>query len=101
MYVVRLSPAVRDLAYVRRVNPDADPKKPCLYVGMTGLDPKERFETHKRGHKASRWVRDYGIALLPKMYEHLNPMTYDRAAEMEVFLAEAYRKQGYTVLGGH
>ena len=101
VYVVHLSPAIRDLAYVRRLNPDADEKKLCIYVGMTGLDPSERFRTHKSGRKASRWVRDYGIALLPNMYVHLNPMPYDRAVEMDVFLAEAFRKQGYTVMGGH
>ena len=32
-----------------------------LYVGSTGLTPDERYLNHKRGHKASRWVRRYGI----------------------------------------
>ncbi len=101
VYVVELSPGVMTLSGVRALNPNAHPKKPALYVGMTHLKPEERFAKHKAGHKASRWVRDYGLRLLPKMFEHLNPITYEKALEMEAYLAEAYRRQGYTVLGGH
>jgi hypothetical protein len=102
VYVVLLSPGIMTLAGVRRLNPTALPEKPAIYVGMTHLTPEERFEKHKAGHKASRWVRDYGLRLLPKMYEHLNPIpTWEKALELEAWLAEAYRKQGYTVLGGH
>lgn len=36
-------------AKIRAANPDRDPAKPCVYVGMTGLDPQERFKNHKRG----------------------------------------------------
>ena len=90
------------LAGVRQLNPKAAPDKPAIYVGMTHLAPKKRFENHKAGRKASRWVRDYGLKLLPTMYEHLNPISsYEQALAMEAYLATAYRKQGYTVLGGH
>jgi hypothetical protein len=29
-------------------NPNRNPKKPCMYVGMTGLKPEERFANHKQ-----------------------------------------------------
>ena len=46
-------------------------------------------------------MRKFGARLVPKLYAHLNPMTYARAKEMEVFLADSLRKRGYAVFGGH
>jgi oligoribonuclease len=46
VYVIELDPAVWREPKFRRANPDyvAQPGKPCVYVGMTGLDPdKERL----------------------------------------------------------
>ena len=100
VYVVLLDPQVADHPSVRRVNPKRDPAKPCVYVGMTGLDPVERFANHKRGHKAAWTVKRYGIRLLPEMYECFNPMPFEAAAEMEEGLAEDLRSEGYTVTGG-
>ena len=68
---------------------------------MTGLSPEERFENHKRGIKAARVVRKFGERLVPKLYAHLNPMTYRKALEMEAVLADSLRKRGYQVFGGH
>ena len=101
VYVVLLEPAVGKLRSVRAVNPNHDPAKPCVYVGMTGLDPKERFANHKAGIKAAAVVERYGICLLPHLYEHLNPMPFEAAAQMETDLAEDLRRSGYTVTGGH
>jgi hypothetical protein len=101
VYVVLLDPAVAKLKKVRAENPDRDPKKPSVYVGMTGLTPEQRFANHKAGMKDSPLVKRYGIRLLPELYEHLNPMPYDAAAQMEKDLAEDLRRVGYTVTGGH
>ena len=68
---------------------------------MTGLDPKERFRNHKSGLKSARIVRKYGERLVPKLYAHLNPMTYEKAKRMEPLLADSLRKRGYLVFGGH
>jgi hypothetical protein len=68
---------------------------------MTGLSPEQRFENHKRGIKAARVVRKFGERLVPKLYAHLNPMPYKKAAEMETMLADSLRKRGYQVFGGH
>ena len=101
VYVVLLDPAVARIRKVRAENPDRDRKKPCVYVGMTGLTPEERFANHKAGTKAASVVTRYGIRLLPELYHHLNPMPYEAAAKMEVDLADDLRQAGYTVTGGH
>ena len=101
VYVVLLAPAVRRLRRVRVDNPGALAEKPCVYVGMSGLKPEERFANHKAGVKAAAVVKRYGIRLLPELYEHLNPMPYEAAVQMEIDLASDLRQAGYTVTGGH
>jgi predicted GIY-YIG superfamily endonuclease len=101
VYVVLLDPAVANLRAVRAANPNRDSKKPCLYVGMSGLDPDERFANHKAGLKAASVVKRYGVRLLPELYAHLNPMPFEAAAQMETDLAEDLRQAGYTVTVGH
>ena len=68
---------------------------------MTGLSPEQRFLNHKSGIKAAGVVRRFGERLVPKLYAHLNPMSYARALAMESMLAESLRKRGYAVFGGH
>ena len=74
VYVVLLDAAAAKDRKVRAANPQRDPKKPCLYVGMTGLRPEERFWNHKNGEKAARVVTRFGLRLLPELFAHLNPM---------------------------
>jgi hypothetical protein len=64
---------------------------------MTGTDPDLRFDKHKAGFKANRFVQLYGLRLLPALYEVYNPMPYEAAREMEVELAIALREAGYGV----
>lgn len=97
VYVVLLSDRVWNEAAFRRANPDHDITRPCVYVGMTGLDPDLRFDRHKAGIQANRFVQQYGMQLLPQLYEVFNPMPYDAAREMEVELAIGLREQGYAV----
>lgn len=101
VYVVLLDPAVARLRKVRAENPKRDPAKTCVYVGLTGLSPEERFANHKAGLKSAWAVHRYGIRLLPELYQHLNPMPFDAAVKMEVDLAEDLRRAGHTVTGGH
>ncbi len=70
---------------------------PLVYVGMTGTDPDRRFDQHKAGIRANRFVFRYGVRLLPALYEVYNPMPYRAACEMEVELAIALREAGYAV----
>lgn len=101
VYVIRLDPAIAKLKKVRAANPDRKPGKPCVYVGMTGLTPEERFANHKAGIKAASLVKRNGIRLMPELYAHLNPMPYAAAVQMEKDLADDLRRAGYTVTGGH
>ena len=101
VYVVLLSPEAAKFRGVRALNPRRDPSKPCVYVGMTGLPPEERFANHKQGLKAAKVVQLYGIRLMPELYEVYNPMPFDAAVVMEEELADDLRRQGYTVAGGH
>jgi hypothetical protein len=90
----------RDVTYepkFKRCNPDRDQAKPCVYVGMTGLDPDDRFDKHKAGIRSNKYVRLYGLKLLPELYERYNPMPYDAAKTMEVELAIRLREAGYGV----
>jgi len=97
VYVVALDDTVWNEPRFRRANPDYRFDKPCVYVGMTGLDPDLRFDRHKAGIQANRFVRDYGLRLMPKLYEVFNPLPYEGAREMEVELAIGLREAGYAV----
>jgi hypothetical protein len=101
VYVVLLEGAAARVRSVRAANPCPDPNKPCVYVGMSGLKPEERFANHKAGIKAASLVKRFGIRLLPELYEHLNPMPFEAAVQMEQDLAEDLKRAGYTVAGGH
>ena len=97
VYVVELSNDVRFEARFKKANPGYVAGKPCLYVGMTGLDPDVRFDKHKAGIQANRFVRDYGLRLLPELYELYGQMSYDDARALEVELAIDFREAGYGV----
>ncbi|MEO5802555.1 MAG: hypothetical protein ABIR24_03430 [Verrucomicrobiota bacterium] len=100
VYVVLLDDSAAKDRKILRANPKRDKSKPCIYVGMTGLTPEERFQNHKCGIKAARIVQKYGVRLLPELYECFNPMPFEAAAEMERDLAEELRSKGYGVAGG-
>ena len=97
VYVVELDPAVLKVRAFRARNPSHRAGMPCVYVGMTGLPPGERFQNHKAGVKANRFVRDFGKGLLPELFECYNPMPFDAAEQMEIELAEDLRAKGYAV----
>ncbi len=97
VYVIELDPAILNVARFRRSNPERDILKPCVYVGMTGLTPEERFAKHKAGIRANRYVQKFGLRLLPHLYAYANPMPYEAARDMEVELAIALQAEGYAV----
>lgn len=97
VYVIELS---RDVLYepkFKKANPDYRNGMACLYVGMTGLDPDLRFDRHKAGIQANKYVQRFGLRLLPVLYEKYNPMPYEDARYMEVDLAIRLREAGYGV----
>ena len=97
VYVVELSERVWNVARFRAANPDYRLGKPFVYVGMTGLEPDLRFDRHMAGVQSNRFVREFGVRLLPQLYEVYNPMPYEGAREMEVELGIGLREAGYGV----
>ena len=75
--VILLDPSVLRHPSILRLNPNREPTKPSVYVGMTGLPVEQRFENHKNGQKSAWVVRKYGLRLMPELYEFLNPMPFE------------------------
>lgn len=61
---------------------------------MTGLDADLRFDWHKAGVQANRFVLQYGLRLIPQLYEVYFLMPYQAALEMEVELVIGLREAG-------
>ena len=97
VYVIALDKSVMNDKRFREANPYYVEGKSCVYVGMTGRTPDERFRQHRDGYKSSRYPKKYGMYLRRKLFEHLNPMTYERAVAKEVELAKELRYRGYGV----
>ena len=97
VYVIELSKDVLLEGRFRKGNPDYVDGKPCVYVGMTGLDPDVRFDRHKAGIQSNRYAQKFGLRLLPDLYEGYNPMDYEAAQVMEVELGILLREAGFAV----
>jgi predicted GIY-YIG superfamily endonuclease len=97
VYVIELSKDVLLEPRFRKSNPGYVEGKPCVYVGMTGLDPDVRFDKHKAGIQANRFVQQYGLGLLPDLFEAFNPMSYDEAVDKEIDVAIDLRSAGFGV----
>ena len=97
VYVIELSKDVLDDAKFIKCNPGYLPGMPCVYVGLTGLDPDVRFDNHKAGIRANKYAKRFGLGLMTALFEHLNPMPYGDAQYMEVDLGIRLRAQGFGV----
>ena len=56
IYVIALDEAVLSDKKFSAMNPNYIEGKPCVYVGSTALTPDERFQRHKDGIKANKYV---------------------------------------------
>ena len=97
VYVIELSQDVLSEGRFKRCNPAYVTGMPCVYVGMTGLDPDVRFDKHKAGIQSNRYVKVYGLRLLPDLYEGFNPMSYNDARDKEVEVGIDLRSAGFGV----
>ena len=97
VYVIGLNKLVLKERKFLAANPQYNPARPCVYVGMTGLSPRQRFLNHRLGIKGCKYVKKYGMYLRPSLYEQFNPMTYADACAMERALARRLRERGYAV----
>ena len=101
LYVIELDPAVRTKKRFMAANPGYRADKPCVYVGSTWLTPGARFAQHKSGIKATRYARDFGIKLKPRLYAYYRDIPTRKAAEeAEELLAQRLRRRGYAVWCG-
>jgi predicted GIY-YIG superfamily endonuclease len=97
VYVIELDKAVLQSKDFLAKNPGHDPAKTCLYVGMTGKTPEERFAQHKEGFKSCRFAKKHGLRLRPQLYQLLNPMSFEACKLKEIELAETLRAAGHAV----
>ena len=98
VYVIELDKAVLSSRKFREKNPSLKPRLACYYVGQTMHDPEMRFEQHKTGYKANRFVKKYGLRLVPRKFRKFNPIAKRTDAEcIEQWLAEKLRKKGHGV----
>lgn len=101
VYAVKLDWDRMNQRRLLRQNPDRDPSKPAVYIGSTGLTPEQRLTKHRAGLKQNNLVKQFGIGLMPELYKEYNPMPFRKAEEVEKWLAEKLRSEGYTVAGGN
>jgi hypothetical protein len=86
--------------YRERVNPTL----PCVYVGYSAHSPQKRYHQNRTGYWTATFVVEkYGEGLCYELFQYLNPVgtTQDEALDMEAWLAEHLRRQGYAVYGKH
>jgi hypothetical protein len=97
VYVIELHKDVLLESKFRKNNPAYIEGKPCVYVGMTGLDPDLRFDKHKAGIQANSYAMKFGLRLLPDLYEGFNPMPYKDAVDKEIEVGIDLRSAGFGV----
>ena len=97
VYVVELDTEVLKQYLFRQANPAYSSGKPCVYVGLTGLEVEKRFENHKRGYQSNYFASRYGMRLLYSLFQELNPRRYEIAHATEFELGRKLRIEGYGV----
>lgn len=97
LYVVELDDEVRANYTFREANPDYVYGKPCVYVGITRKDPRERLRDHKEGRQPCWYVKEFSMGLKPELYKQYNPLTEVEAKQRRKYLADSLRCDGYSV----
>ena len=100
VYVVLLDEHVGTLPQMRRRNPKRDPSKPFVYIGLTYLPVDRRFDFHTATPEHEWRLHKLGVRLMPELYEHLKPMTHERAFQVARKLADDLRAKGFGVANG-
>lgn len=96
VYAIELDPAVLKHRAFRNRNPGGATGG-CLYIGVTGLTPEERFARHRAGTQSGRFVRTHGLRLRLDLVEGFSRLPHRIAACMEPKLAAWLRAQGFAV----
>jgi len=96
VYVVLLDKKVLDLPRFSSRSPEYDPDLDCYYVGMSAKTPEERFKQHKNNSRSSYFVKEFGIRLVPELYENIPRFaTRKEAKKKEEELAVDLREEGH------
>jgi predicted GIY-YIG superfamily endonuclease len=96
VYAIELDTVVSKNRAFRERNPGGAASG-CLYIGVTGLTPEQRFERHRSGTQSARFVRTHGLRLRLDLVEGFSRLPYRIAAAMEPKLAAWLRAQGFAV----
>lgn len=96
IYAIELDRAVWKSRAFRDRNPGGAVAG-CLYIGLTGLAPEARFQRHRAGTQAGRFVRTHGVRLRLDLVEGFSRLPYRIAARMEPKFAAWLRAQGFAV----
>jgi predicted GIY-YIG superfamily endonuclease len=96
LYAIELDRAVWRNRTFRARNPGGAAAG-CLYIGVTGLTPEERFARHRAGTQSARFVRTHGVRLRLDLVEGFSRLPYRIAACLEPRLAAWLRAQGFAV----
>jgi hypothetical protein len=97
LYVIDLKKTVLRVARFRAANPEYVVGKPCVYVGVTYLTARERFEQHTNGIHPAPIAADYGKHVRTRDCKMLRAMTRARAEKKEAAYAASLRKRGWGV----
>ena len=82
----------------REANPQYKEDKPCVYVGQSFVEPKERFQQHKSGYKSNKYARKYGLCLKKNRIPHKNPhFTRKAVKKREEEVAKILKKRRWAV----
>lgn len=101
VYVIALEPEVAMIRKFAARNPDYDQGKPCLYVGSTAVPPEKRFEQHLNGYRSNSFVQQFGLELMPSLFDRYNPIESRYEAELtERHIGDRLRRKGYGVWYG-
>ncbi len=96
LYAVELDPAVLERRDFRERN-RGGAAAGCLYIGVTGLPPEQRFARHLEGTQSARLVKKYGRRLRLDLVEGFSRLPYPVAAVMEPKIAAWLRSKGFAV----
>lgn len=96
VYVIELDPTVmQDPAFAAK-NPKWIQGSPCFYVGMTSLEPEQRYKEHLLGTKnVSRIAHRYGRRLRMDLVSDLKATRRSWAMRMEVRVTNHFRARGF------
>ena len=96
IYAIELDPAVASRRAFKERNPGGSAGG-CLYIGMTGLTPEQRFERHRAGTQSGKYAGTHGVRLRLDLVEGFSRLPHPIAVFMESKLAAWLRAQGFGV----